>query len=438
MTGDDRLRVELDALERAAPTGGLPATESARARPWGRIGLVSATAVAAIVLTSLAFGLGRSLDVGSRSSSPDPSEPPANAPAVAETRVGNFILTISSPKTIWTTEEVVEVTAELRYVGGEQDMTIRQANPPIGFTLGAASGEGPTLVSIHEHTCLHYAVSASDPLVQAYRKGGPISEDGIPLDEAPPFDRAFLDDPELRLPVGEWRFTALTSFNERACGSDYQLEAAIVLEVTDAPASDPPAPSPSIAPSDSPVAGEVCRDSNFDPIGHLVTRDDLERDLERIAAAVQDEATYAGMYISDDKGPWSGLEAVLRTTSCDIESLLPELDHADRLRIELVERSFDDLRVVHSAIGRARRDLAAAGEEIVGFGLDTMANAVRVTYLKGTMPADIVGAGGVPPAFAAQFGTDGIVFEVIDQLPQARVVPGVPLSSASAIPQSPD
>jgi hypothetical protein len=436
VTGDDRLRTELDALERAAPTGDLPLVEAARRRPWGRMGIIGATVVAAVAVTSLAFGLGRSLDIASRSSSPGPSGPPANPPAVAETRVGDFILTISSPKTIWTTDEVVEVTAELTYVGDEPDMTIRQGNPPIGFTLAAASGEGPTLVGNQEQPCLAYAVSASDPLVQAYRKGGPISEDGIPLEEAPPFDRAFLDDPELRLPAGEWRFTALTSFNERACGSDYQLEAAIVLEVIESQPSDPPAPSASVAPSDSPVAREVCRDSNFDPIGNLVTRDDLQRDLERIAVAVQDEANYAGMYISDEKGPWSGLEAVLRTTSCDIESLVPQLEHPDRLRIELVDRSFDDLRLIHSAIGRARTDLAAAGEEIVGWGLDTISNSVRVTYLKGTMPADIVDAGGVPPAFAAQFGTDGIVFEVIDELPMVLAVPGLPLPSASEIPRS--
>ena len=100
MTGDDRLRTELGALERAAPTGDVPVVEAARPRPWGRIGLIGATVVAAAAVTSLAFGLGGSLDVGSRSSSPNPSGPPPNPPAAAETRVGDFILTISSPKTM--------------------------------------------------------------------------------------------------------------------------------------------------------------------------------------------------------------------------------------------------------------------------------------------------------------------------------------------------
>jgi hypothetical protein len=522
MTGEDRLRSELEALEGAVPTDPLPVAEAARARPWRRIGLVGGTVVAAVALTSVALGLGRPLGIGSRSTLPSPGGPTAHAnpPAVAETRVGDFILTISSPKTMWTNEESIEVSAALTYVGFQPNMTIGQGIPPLGFTLQAASGEGPTLMGLQMQPCLQYDVSADEPLVEVYRKGVPFAADGRPVDAVPPFGHEFLNEPELRLPPGEWMFTAGTTFDERGCGDDYRLEVSIVLEVTEnssptaqpvaSPTQTPPACAAALAsgildvhegrevlispdfdapvrivwqfpvqyarslylmilngdgnviategdyltlgggfsandtefhaceiissePAASPVARVVCRDSDFDPIGNLVTRDELSRDLERIAVAVQDEVTYAGMYISDEKGPWSGLEAVLLTTSCDIESMIPQLDHPDRLRIELVERSFDDLRIIHSAIGRARSGLAEAGEEIVMFGLDTMANAVRVTYLKGTVPADIVEAGGVPPAFAAQFGTDGIVFEVIDQLPITLPVPGLPLPSASEI-----
>jgi hypothetical protein len=242
MTGDDRLRAELDALEHSAPTGDLPVDEAARPRPWGRIGLVGATVVAAVALTSLAFGLGRSLDVGSRSSSPDPSGPPANTPAVAETRVGDFILSISSPKSVWTTEESIDVTAALTYVGLQPNMTIGQGIPPLGFTLRNAAGDGPTLMGIQQQPCLQYEVSADEPLVEIYRKGVPIAADGRPVDSAPPFDPEFLNDPQLRLPPGDWQFTAGTSFDERGCGDDYQLDVSIILRVVE-PSSPLPVPS---------------------------------------------------------------------------------------------------------------------------------------------------------------------------------------------------
>lgn len=258
MTDDDRLRAELEALERAAPISDLPIIEAARPRPLGRIGLVGATVVAAIALTSFAFGLGRSLDVGSRSSSPDPSGPPANPPAVAETRVGDFILTISSPKTMWTTEESIEVSAALTYVGSEPSMTIGQGVPPLGFALRNASGEGPTLTGMQEQPCLMYQVSADEPLIEDYQKGVPIAADGRPVDAAPPFDREFLDDAALRLPAGEWAFTAMTSFDERDCGDDYQLDVSIILRViepssaTQQPSTDttpvPSNPEPSSTP----------------------------------------------------------------------------------------------------------------------------------------------------------------------------------------------
>ena len=250
MKGDDRLRTELEALERAAPTGQLPETVSSTARTWRRIGLIGATGVAAVALTALAFGLGRSLDIGSRSSSPDPSEPPANPPAVAETRVGDFILTISSPKTVWTTEESIEVTAALTYVGLQTNMTIGQGIPPVGFTLRSASGDGPTLIGMQLQPCLQYDVSANQPLVEVYRKGVPITADGRPVDAAPPFDQEFLNDPQLRLPIGEWEFTALTDFAERGCGDDYQLGVSITLQVI-APSSPSPVPSADSTPQSS-------------------------------------------------------------------------------------------------------------------------------------------------------------------------------------------
>jgi hypothetical protein len=222
VTGDDRLRSELEALERAAPGDTTP--RQARSTPRTRFVLVAATILAAIVVTSVATDPLRWFPLGVASPSVRPR-------ALAETRIGDFILSISSPKSVWQTNETIEVTAALTYVGEGADMTIGQGIPPIGIELTSASATGPRLVPIQLQPCVQYPVSAVAPLSQAFRKGVPMTQDGRPVEDAEPFDRAFLDDPDLRLPPGDWLFTAMTQFDERGCGDDYELEAAIVLRV---------------------------------------------------------------------------------------------------------------------------------------------------------------------------------------------------------------
>lgn len=276
MTGDDRLRAELEALERAVPTAAAPTSASPRGPRWIRAGLIGATAIAAIGLTSWAVGVSGSLQIGRAS-------PSANAPVSAETRDGDFILSISSPKTVWTANEAIEVSASLRYVGEEPDMSIGQGIPPIGFELAAASGKGPALIGIQQQPCVQYPVSADAPIVEAYRKGVPLTEDGLPVDEVAPFDRAFREDPELRLPPGEWEFTASTDFTERGCGDKYSLRASIVVRVmrpeasteTAAPTESQPVamPSPTPSPTASPRAcpgaladGVLAKDASGRPV----------------------------------------------------------------------------------------------------------------------------------------------------------------------------
>lgn len=243
MTGDDRLRAELEALERAAPSSELPVVEAARPRPWGRIGLLGATVVAAIAVTSLAFGFGRSLDAGSRSSSPSASGPPANPPAVAETRVGDFILTISSPKTLWTTAEAVDVSASLTYAGSDSAVQIGAGVHPVVFIVKNV-GSGETVLSGAQFAiCLNHELVRGEPLRQPFVKAGEVAPTGA-------FDEKFFGDPVLRMPPGEWEFTASASLN---CDSESRLEVSIILQVappsspipsTDA-APKPPDPEPS-------------------------------------------------------------------------------------------------------------------------------------------------------------------------------------------------
>ena len=246
MTRDDRLRTELDALERSAPDAAPPIADARRSRRWA-LGLVAGTVIGAAALTAVAVGPLRSLPLGTVSPSPNP-------PATAETRVGEFILTISSPKTEWTSEEAIEVLASLKYVGDESDMTIGQGIPPVMFTVASASGEGPTLGGAQLQPCAQYPVSAEEPVVVGMQTGGFLAvEDGRLVEPRPPYDRIIADDAGLHLPPGDWILTAYTDFNERGCGGDYELQVSIVLRVVTAEGLPPSAysqgPTPTIEPS---------------------------------------------------------------------------------------------------------------------------------------------------------------------------------------------
>ena len=289
---DDRLRAELQALERSAPSNAAPARVTLQP-VWTRSVLISATVVAAVAVTWFAFALSGSFHVGR----PSPS---ANPPAIGEMRVGDFVLTISSPKSVWTTEEAIEVGASLKYVGVEPNMTISQGKPPIGFTLAAASGDGPTLVGNQLQSCVKYPLSAAEPILEAFSKGAPVNEDGIPVDAIAPFDQAFRDDPELHLPAGEWKFTALTRFDERGCGDDHVLQVSIVLQVVPNEAMASPSPSAAPRTSVSPLASDIAwrivpfpdRSAAIDYVSVVGTR----------VFVTGREGSEAAAWLSDDQG----------------------------------------------------------------------------------------------------------------------------------------
>jgi hypothetical protein len=249
MTSDDRLRTELDTLERSAPAALPPLTDSGRLRRWLSGGLVGGTIVVAAALTAVAVGPLRSLPLGAASPSPNP-------PAMAETRVGDFILSISSPKTAWTTDEAIEVTASLTYVGEEPAVDVGIGTGLV-FTAHQISGGNAEFGGFYHPICLNQHLDRGVPRIQSFVKSGEIHETG-------PFDDAFFRDPDLHLPPGDWRLTAMTEFaNDLGCGNDIEIRASVVLTVVAGesvtPAPETPAGTPSLSPTPSPApSARVC------------------------------------------------------------------------------------------------------------------------------------------------------------------------------------
>src|SRR5688500_10600170 len=220
MTGDDRLRSELEALERAAPTEAAPTRElSAAGARWLRPALVGVTAVSAIVAALLLTG-----QLPNRISGASTPSPSAVAGVEAQARNGDLILTLSSPKSVWTTEEAIDIVATLSYVGDQDQLDLRGGGGPIVFSLRQLSGGSATLGGGQDLPCLSYPIRHGTPLMLPFEKSGTV--------EAAPFDRAFFEEPRLLLPPGRWQVGAWLQYGIGEC-DDLELEVMIEIEVLD-------------------------------------------------------------------------------------------------------------------------------------------------------------------------------------------------------------
>jgi len=204
---------------------------------WLRPALILATAAAAVVLA--VFVIGQLRDRSTGDATPLPS---AGEGVSASTRNGNFVLTMSSPRSTWTTEDAIEITATLSYDGDELEVEIGGGGGPVVFSLVQLEGGNAVLGGGQDLPCLRYPLGPDEPLVWPFQKAGLI-------DDEPPFDRAFFDDPELHLPPGRWEVRAVLQYGIGDC-SDLELVTSIQLDVLEAEGS----PGPSAVATEPPVS----------------------------------------------------------------------------------------------------------------------------------------------------------------------------------------
>jgi hypothetical protein len=146
-----------------------------------------------------------------------------------ETRESDFQLAIFSPREVWAAGAPIEVTAELSYVGpGARQVWGPGPGDHFAFDLEELTGvrklQGSFLLA-----CLSFSLTRS-PIAAAFRKGADASQE----DPDAAFDSTFLDDPQLRLPVGRWKITASAPFSlgpDPCGGARVDLLASITLTV---------------------------------------------------------------------------------------------------------------------------------------------------------------------------------------------------------------
>lgn len=146
------------------------------------------------------------------------------APVVAETSDELFLLVARSPSDRYAAGQAMEVTAEILYQGPRNRETIFHAASPVGWRVEQLDGPAVMGGAMAE-PCV-----ATD-LLPGSVKSYPFEKGGV-VEDRPPFDMAWFQDPALRLPAGRWRFTATMQVWLGDCGGEeHRLETSIDVTV---------------------------------------------------------------------------------------------------------------------------------------------------------------------------------------------------------------
>lgn len=229
---DRRLQQRLARLAAAVPSSGVVATQPIARRPvagatWvGSSGLV---ALATLALVAVVIGLRGGLTGPAAS----PSAVAGDAPVVAQTRVSDFVLTLTVPKATWSSDEVISATASLKYTGSVA-RTLGGAGNGL-FAFGVSDSSGSRRVDpVWLDSCAPVTAAPGQVWTKAFYKSGAAYSS---------FGAQFLSDPKFHLPAGTWTITAYVKADgcSLATADDVSLTAAVTIDVKESTSSQLPA-----------------------------------------------------------------------------------------------------------------------------------------------------------------------------------------------------
>jgi hypothetical protein len=251
---DAELERRLAASESRIPAS-MPPLDSPPSRNWWLAPvLIAGTALAAFVLAVVAIPPLLDRRTGDATPSPDGG-------VRAESRSGDLVLALASTRREWTEDESIEVVATLTYTGDLPQLDLRGGGGPVVFGLRQIAGGDAAMGGGQDLPCIQYPIGPDQPLVWPFAKAGAV--------EAPPFDMAFFQDPELHLPPGRWEVSVQLDYGIGACAG-LSMQTAIEIEVVAVESSEEPAltasPTPTIAPTPTveltpSPSGQACMDA---------------------------------------------------------------------------------------------------------------------------------------------------------------------------------
>ena len=238
MTDRDELVEAWRDLSRAAAATGFRHEPVRRARarglaPIGALFVTVAVVTTGLAIRSASLPAASGLSMGSAPSVGIPgASPESTGPIIASTEDESLRLSLSTPKGTYGTDEVIQPIASLTYLGALESLEVFHAASPIGFTIREVGGDR-VMGGGMDTPCLFTKLRRDQPVEFQFAKAG---APGQPNE----FDRAWYDDPALRLPIGTWRVTAALHVSIGDCGGEeHSLTVDNVVTVVPAPMTSP-------------------------------------------------------------------------------------------------------------------------------------------------------------------------------------------------------
>jgi hypothetical protein len=178
-----------------------------------------------------------------RSSSPDTL---SGAPVVAAAEDASFRLTLTTPRATYSPADAIDPVAAVTYLGPKTSETMYHAMYPIGFQIEEVGGKR-VMGGFMDDPCLSTELTKGKPAEFPFGKAGAGTDD-----PSAGFNRAWYQDPVLRLPEGTWRIIANLEIDTGQCGGEHhQLTVENVVTVV---AGASPSPAEQATPSPTPLA----------------------------------------------------------------------------------------------------------------------------------------------------------------------------------------
>jgi hypothetical protein len=137
----------------------------------------------------------------------------SDRPVIATAEDASFRLTLTTPRATYSPDDAIEPVASVTYLGPQATETMFHAAYPIGFQIEEVGGER-LMGGGMDQPCLRTELAKGEAAVIPFGKAG------SPDDPRQGFDRAWYEDPVLRLPAGRWRIIAYFDASLGDCGGE--------------------------------------------------------------------------------------------------------------------------------------------------------------------------------------------------------------------------
>jgi hypothetical protein len=248
-----------------------------------------------------------------------PTVPFSNEPVSGSVHDGAFRLELTTPHSVFGTQDAITPVAALTYLGPDASVTFGHADPAVVFTIGEIGGKNRQMGGGADDLCALTTLANGRPMTSPFQKGGALDTG---------FDITWFRDPVLHLPGGTWRIEARFAGAVPACdigAAQHALTVENIISVVDDPATGP---SPSVSADSATAVATV-------------------EALEAAVAANNSNAAWALLspWSQTAMGTWTHYDMVVRAVAADPQRLVigPPSQDPELLSVVFLGDRADDI-----------------------------------------------------------------------------------------------